>query len=411
MALTDGGLQLVDPRYYAEHGYPHAAFTQLRDMPQLQWFEPEGYRGFWAVCKHADIIEVSRQPELFWNGPRLNIQTSTRDRLNAEGPPLRTIVNMDPPDHPVYRKIASRWFTPRNVRLLEDRMEESARDLVDWIAGRRDEPFDFVTEIATWHPLRLITQMFGIPREDEAFVLKMTNEIFGGTDPEFARDGDTSSSAAAMADAMEFFSAMMVDRQANPKDDLATEIATATVRDAPIGTVEILSYYFVMLSAGHDTTRNALAGGLLALMDHPDQFRRLREDHDLIPSATDEILRWTTPVNHFARTAQQAYELRGVTIQPGDSLALFYSSGNRDDEMFDDPFEFRIDRDPNHHLTFGMGAHFCIGANLARMEIRTFLTEFLARLESVEQVGEAERLMTAFVGGVKHLPVHCRARA
>lgn len=404
--MSDGftGLDLVDPGYYAEHGYPHDAFTQLRADAPVRWFEPDGYRGFWAITKHADIIEISRQPDLFWNGPRLNITDLARER--NEGPPLRTIVNMDPPDHPVYRKIAGRWFTPRNVARLQDRVSESARELVAMLAERdQTEVFDWVDEVAAVHPLRLITSLFGIPPEDESFILKMTNEIFGGQDPEYARDGDVTSTATAMREAMAYFSEIMRQRQADPQEDLATEIALAEVRGEPIGVVEILSYYFVILSAGHDTTRNALSGGLLALIEHREQLEMLRNDPSLLTRAVDEILRWTTPVNHFARTAQADYELRGQQIREGDSLALFYSSGNRDEEVFDAPFEFRIDRDPNRHLTFGMGAHFCIGASLARMEIAKLLGELLPRLRAVELAGTPQRLRTAFVGGVKHLPI------
>ncbi len=405
------GLDLVSPARYAEHGYPHEPWAELRRTSPVTWFEPEGYTGFWAVTRHADIVEVSRKPDLFWNGPRLNIQTSERDVRNRQGPPLRTIVNMDPPDHIVYRRIASQWFTPKNVRRLEDRMVESARQIVDRLSERdADASFDFVTEVATPHPLRLIAQLFGIPEEDEAAVLKITNEVFGGTDPEFARDGDTGSSAASMADAMEFFGRIMEERLREPREDLATAIATADVRGKPIEALEILSYYFVLLTAGHDTTRNALAGGMLALMENPAELDKLRRNLALCDKAADEIVRWTTPVNQFARTATQHYELRGRTIKKGESLALFYASANRDEEIFEDPFAFRVDRDPNPHLGFGIGAHFCLGASLARMEIRVLLEELISRLESVELVGPVERLMSSFVGGVKHLPVRMRVR-
>jgi len=398
------GLDLVNPDYYATHGYPHEAFSRLREESPVQWFEPEGYRGFWAITKHADIVEVSRQPEIFWNGPRLNLQDIARDQM--QGPPLRTIVNMDPPDHPVYRKIASRWFTPRNVEKLGDRVDESAQELVKMLSERdSSQVFDWVDEVAAVHPLRLITSLFGVPREDEPFILQMTNEIFGGQDPEYARDGDTSNSRVAMEEAQAYFGQLMEKRRADPQDDLATEIALAEVYGEPIGVFEVLCYYFVILSAGHDTTRNALSGGLLALLERPDQFEQLQNDLSLLPTAVDEILRWTTPVNHFARTAQRDYELRGQTIKEGDSLGLFYSSANRDDEVFDEPFEFRVDRNPNPHLTFGMGAHFCIGAALARMEITKLFERLLPRLRSVELAGEPERLRTAFVGGVKHLPI------
>ncbi len=406
---TIDGLDLVSPERYAEQGYPHEQWAALRQSSPITWFEPEGYQGFWAITRHADIVEISRKPDLFWNGPRLNIQTLERDVRNAQGPPLRTIVNMDPPDHVVYRRIANQWFTPRNVRLLEDRMVESAQEIVDRLFERDpSEPFDFVTEVATPHPLRLIAKLFGVDKEDEPTVLKITNEVFGGTDPEFARDGDTGSTAASMEDAMAFFGRIMEDRLRDPREDLATVIATATVRGEPIQAVEVLSYYFVLLTAGHDTTRNAIAGGLLALMENPAELERLKKDISLCEKAADEIVRWTTPVNQFARTAQQDYELRGKTIKKGESVALFYASANRDEEIFEDPFAFRVDRDPNPHLGFGIGAHFCLGASLARMEIRVLLEELIPRLVSVEHAGTVERMVSSFVGGVKHLPVRMK---
>ncbi len=410
---TFDGLDLVAHERYGANGYPHEQLTTLRRKSPISYFEPEGYPGFWAVTKHADIIEVSRQPELFGNAPRLNITSLVREAAQADGPPLRAIVQMDPPDHPVYRKIASRWFTPRQSSRLRDRMEASAKDLVDWMAAQGpDRSYDFVTDVASIHPLRLITGLFGLDDpDDEAYVLKMTNEIFGGTDPEFARDGDTSNNAAAMGDAMAFFSRIVAERLADPQDDLATEIATAEVYGEPMPQVEVLSYYFVILTAGHDTTRNALSGGLKTLLEHPDQLQRLIDDPSLCATAADEIVRWTTPVNHFARTAFTDYELGGVEISEGDTLALFYASANRDEDVYEDPFVFRVDRDPNPHLGFGVGAHFCIGAALARMEIEVFLQELVSRLDSIESTGPAEHISSNFVTGIKHLPIRASVRA
>ena len=258
------------------------------------------------------------------------------------------------------------------------------------------------------HPKHL----FGIPKEDEPFILKFTNEMFGGEDPEFKRASASDEDRVVITgEVIKYFAELTADRRARPRDDLASVLANAEVGNAQIGDPELLSYYFVLLTAGHETTRNALSGGLLALIEHPDQLKKLQENPEMIDTATDEILRWTTPVIHFARTATCDYELRGSKIRKGDSLALFYPSANRDEEVFEDPFEFRIDRDPNPHLAFGIGEHFCLGSKLARMEVRLLFEELIPRLEEIELLGPPDRLWSSLVGGVKHLPVRYQVRA
>ena len=403
------GLDLVDAEPYASGGYPHDQWTRLRREAPLSWFEPDGYRGFWAVTKHADVCEISKQPELFSSEPRLTILDRQREQTQSIATQMRTIVNMDPPDHRTYRALASPWFTPRNLRVLEERMVESARSLVDGMAEAGDAEIDFVPTVAALHPLRLIAHLFGLDEADEPFVLRATNEMFGAQDPEFQRDGDAEAAAVALRDEFfAFFARIAQERRGSPGDDLASVLASATVGDRPIPELELLSYYLIVLTAGHETTRNALSGGLLALIEHPDQLHALRDDIGLAASAADEIVRWTTPVNHFARTATRDYEMRGQTIRKGESVALFYASANRDEEIFEDPFVFRVDRSPNPHLGFGIGEHFCLGATLARMEIRVLLEELVPRLEGIEVVGEVSRLASSFVGGVKHLPIRCR---
>ena len=412
MAQEIDGLDLIAPKQYGDGGYPHALWTRLRREEPLAHFEPEGYVGFWAVTKHADIIEVSKQPDTFLNAPRLTILPEKIERQQREGPMPRTLVNMDPPEHLEYRKLASPWFTPRNLRILEERMRESARRLVDEMM--RDggvEECDFVTEVAARHPLRLIAHLFGLPEEDEPFILKATNEIFGSDDPEFQRDPDREVAQRLLAGEISaYFIQTVQDRRANPRDDLASLLANSEIAGETIGAMELLSYYLIVLTAGHETTRNAISGGLLALIEHPDELQKLRADPELVGLASDEMIRWSTPVNHFARTAARDYQMRGKTIKSGDSLCLFYASANRDEDVFHDPFVFRVDRDPNPHLAFGIGEHFCLGASLARMEIRVLLEELAPRLEEVELATEPQRLISSFVGGVKHLPIRYRVR-
>ena len=407
------GLDLIDPRRYATHGYPHELWTELRREAPLHYFEPAGYRGFWAVTKHADICEISKSPETFSSAPRLTIVREEIERdQESVGAKMRTLVNMDPPDHRTYRGLATPWFKPRNVRMLEERMVESARNLVDEMQGDGGiRTCDFVAEVAARHPLRLISHLFGVPEEDEPFILRVTNELFGAEDPEFQRTGDREEDMARLrADFFAYFVKTAQDRRRNPRDDLASILATAEVDGAPIPDLELLSYYLIVLTAGHETTRNAIAGGLLALIEHPHELERLRSDMSLVEAACDEIIRWTTPVNHFVRTANRDVELRDQKIRAGDSLCLFYASANRDEEVFEDPFTFRADRRPNPHLAFGIGEHFCLGATLARMEIRVLLEELIPRLASIELAAEPQKLASSFVGGVKHLPVRYEIR-
>ena len=291
-------------------------------------------------------------------------------------------------------------------------MRSSARTLVDkMMQNGGEEECDFVTEVAAPHPLRLIAHLFGAREEDEPFILDATNRIFGSEDPEFQPEGDREASARELgAKLMAYFLQTVQDRRARPRNDLASVLANAEIGGAPIGPAEILSYYLIVLTAGHETTRNAIAGGLLALVEHPRELEKLRRTPGLAAKATDEMIRWTTPVNHFVRTASRDYELRGQTIRAGDSLALFYASANRDEDVFDDPDTFRVDRDPNPHLAFGIGEHFCLGASLARMEIRVLFNELIPRLRHVELAAPPERLASSFVGGVKHLPIRYRIR-
>ena len=390
-------IDVISARLYGEHGYPHEAWTRLRRESPVHWSQPEGYRPFWAITKHADITEVSSQPEIFRSAGRFILFPESASGFGPsmeEEPPLRMLVNMDPPEHRDYRKLVSAWFTPRGIQRLRQRLEQITSELFDELArdGGTYE-CDFVTDIAARQPLRMITEMLGIPRQREDFVLRITNENFGIEDPEFAREGDTRE-----------------DRRRQPRNDLSSVLANATINGEPVPTFELFSLYFLVMVAGHDTTRNSISSGLLALLEHPDQLAALRRTPQLIETGADEIVRWTTPVNHFSRTATTDYVLRGQQIRTGDSVALFYASANRDEEVFADPFVFRLDRDPNPHLGFGVGEHFCLGAHLARLDLKVFWRQFAERVESIELTGEPQLLHASFVGGPKHIPVRYRIR-
>jgi len=408
-------LDVITARLYAEHGYPHESWTRLRHEDPVHWCDPPDYRPFWAVTKHADITEVSKQPEVFKSAGRFILfpdMPGTDPREFEETPPLRMLVNMDPPEHRTYRKLVSGWFTPRAVKRLEARLEEITAEIFDRLAERGEMECDFVTEIAARQPLRMITEMLGIPRRDEDFVLRITNENFGLEDPEFAREGQTREERLGfLKEAFAYLQEITEDRRRHPREDLSTVLALAEIDGEPVPHFELFSLYFLIMVAGHDTTRNAISSGLLAFLDHPEQLEKLRGDpHGLIDTAANEIVRWTTPVNHFSRTATRDYELRGKHIRPGDSVALFYASANRDEDVYPDPFAFRVDRSPNPHLGFGIGEHYCLGAHLARMDLRVFWRQFAERVESVELAGPVELLAASFVGGPKHIPARLRVR-
>jgi len=391
---------LVDPVRYATNGRPYSLWARMRRETPVARCEPDGYAPFWAITRHADIVSISREPERFSNASGITLLR--RDEPDFQRG-VRAIVNMDPPDHGPYRAVGHRWFIPRNVRSLEDTVRSLVRELLDGIAARGATKIDFVHELATALPLRMICGLLGLPAADEPFALRIANEAFGSDDPEMKRaEGGRE---ALVVEIFGYFMRVLADRRSAPREDLLTLIATAEVNGKPIPDLEALSYAAVILGAGIDTTRSALGSGIVALLEHEEQLERLRKDPSLIPTAVEEILRWTVPANQMLRTATCATEVRGVPIAKGDTLALFYPSANRDEDVFDAPDAFRIDRKPNQHLTFGIGEHFCLGAGLARMEIRVLLEELLPRLRHIAPAGAARRIQTNFIVGYKEVPL------
>ena len=299
---------------------------------------------------------------------------------------MRTIIEMDPPEHRDFRKVASGFFTPRSIRRLDGIVAESARTLIDSL-GEEGE-CDFVEKVAQRHPLRVLATLLGIDREDEERVLELTQQLFGSDDPDLQRKGEDREKAQ-MEIGLEFyqmFDRITQDRRAHPRDDLATMLATAKMADgSPMGPIETFGYYLIVFTAGHDTTRNALSSGFAALLEHPDQLDTLRRDPAVMPSAVEEILRWSSPVGYFARRATRDTQIRGVPIAAGQRVTLWYPSANRDDDVFAEPFRFDIRRAPNEHVAFGGGgAHFCLGANLARQEIAILFHTLLRRAGRIE---------------------------
>jgi cytochrome P450 len=411
MNPTDG-YELIEPACYTKSGPPHEAWTALRRHSPVHRCEPRDYPPFWAITRHADICHVSKRPELFLNAPGIvHVRTSqVIDRSEGVGA-MRTIIEMDPPEHRAYRKVASPWFTPRALNRIDDAVKQSARELVDALAGRTGEgECDFARDVATAHPLRILATILGVPREEEPRILRLTNQLFANEDEELQRPGETREQALRELglELYQLFSAIIEDRRRSPRDDLATVLANGQVNGQPMGPLETFGYYLITFTAGHDTTKNALAGGMLALIEHPEELARLRRHPELVSSAVEEVVRWTTPVNYMRRQAARDTEVGGQRIREGDWLLLFYASGNRDEAVFDDPFRFRIDRDPNPHVGFGHGEHFCLGSHLARRSQRALFAELARRLEHVELAGEPQWIQSSFVVGLKHLPIRYR---
>lgn len=413
---------IAAPQTYADEAKIHALLKKLRDEDPVHWTEPKGFRPYWAITKHADILEIEKRNDIFLNEPRstlMDIQTENDMAASWGGPdpktgrvsPFRTLIDMDNPDHRAYRGLTQSWFMPLNLKHMQPRTDELAKRYVDKMM-EMGGTCDFVKDIAVYYPLHVIMSILGVPESDEPLMLKLTQELFGGQDPDLKRrEDDGAATTSAIMDFFQYFGKMSADRRANPGEDLASVIANGKVHGCPLGDLEMASYYIIVATAGHDTTSSTIAGGLRALIENPGEMQKLKDNPDLLGSAIDEMVRWATPVQHFMRTATEDYELRGKTIKKGQALSLLYLSGNRDEDVFDDPFEFRVDRPNNRHVGFGYGAHVCLGQHLVKIEIKSFFAELLKRLEFIELAGEPKRVQATFVSGLKSLPVKYKLRA
>ena len=393
----------ADPSAYADETALHAALTHLRANAPVSWVDVPNYRPFWAITRHADIMEIERADTLFTNWPRPVLVTAEGDEIQA-GMGVRTLIHLDDPQHRVVRAIGADWFRPKAMRALKVRVDELAKIYVDKMLAAGSE-CDFAQEVAVNFPLYVILSLLGLPESDFPFMLKLTQELFGSDDDEFKRGTTTEDQTPVLLDMLQYFNGVTAARREHPTEDLASAIANARVDGEPLSDIDSVSYYLIVATAGHDTTSATISGGLLALIENPDQRNRLRGDLALMPLATEEMIRWVTPVKAFMRTAAQDTTVRGVPIGAGESLLLSYVSGNRDEDVFGDPFQFDVAREPNKHVAFGYGVHFCLGAALARMEVNSFFTELLPRLTSVELTAAPEYVATTFVGGLKHLPI------
>ena len=406
--MDDAAKVLADPQAYADEPTLHAALAHLRANAPVSWVEVPDYRPFWAITKHGDVLDIERNNLLFTNWPRPVLTTAEGDELQAAAG-VRTLIHLDDPQHRVVRAIGADWFRPKAMRALKLRVDELAKTYVDKMLAVGPE-CDFVQEVAVNYPLFVIMSLLGIPESDFARMLKLTQELFGSDDSEFKRGSANGDQLPALLDMFGYFNGVTAARREHPTDDLASAIANARIDGEPLSDIDTVSYYLIVATAGHDTTSATISGGLHGLIENPDQLDRLQNNLELMPLATEEMIRWTTPVKEFMRTAADDTTVRGVPIAAGDSVLLSYVSANRDEDVFSDPFRFDVGRDPNKHLAFGYGVHFCLGAALARMEVCSFFAELVPRLKSIELSGDPQHVATTFVGGLKHLPVRYSLR-
>lgn len=400
-------LDVASPEHYEQHGYPHPEWTWMRRHDPVFWYERSNVDPFWAITKHADIIKLGKQPERFLNAPRLAVFTN--DLPPPEEGTSRHLLNMDPPDHGKYRRVTSHWFTPRAIRGMDAKVARVTREVLD--AAAEVGAADFVRDVSAKITIAVIAEMLGVPRADWDKLFRWTNEIIAPQDPEF-QHGATAQATIEQArvELFVYFDELVKRRRVEPADDIVSVVANGQVNGAALPPIELLSYFFLLVVAGNETTRNAMTGGMLAFLENPGEWEKLEADVGLLDRAVEEIVRWTTPVIQFCRTATEDYELRGKTIRKGQAVCLFYASGNRDEEVFADPFVFRIDRDPNPHIGFGMGEHVCLGAHLARLELRHAFAQLRERLVRCEPTGRVERVRSSFVGGIKRAPMRWEIR-
>ena len=402
--------QIIDPDYYQQHGYPFKYWDELRKEAPIAYCHFKMLVPFYAVTRYDDIIEISKQPMLFENAPLLVLQPQSI--VDQQQRRLRSLLNMDPPDHRTYRKLMSKYFTKKRLNESQTTLDDVANKILDDISDKGE--IDFVTEVSMTLPLEVIAELLGLPPEDRDQFFTWTNEVIGSLDPDFAREDGTEGTELAMkalGEVFEYCNRFIEERRKSPRDDLTSVLANSKIDGKYLEPLELLSYMFLLIAAGNETTRNATTGGMLALLQHPDQMKIALANPDALDCAVEEIVRWTSPVIHFCRTPNQDVVLHDVKIEAGEHLVLFYPSANRDENIFADPYKFDILRNPNPQLGYGIGEHLCLGAHLARLELRAVFRGLFNRIQHAELKGDPSRLRSALIGGIKHLPMHMELSA
>jgi len=407
------GRIFIDPAEWADMEAWHATAASLRAEAPVLRVEAAGYEPFWALTRHADVFEVSRHHERWHNTQRSQLMDDfTWDFILSLGIDPKTLVHLDGDEHRDHRRVTNDWFKPAAVRSLEAPVEAIAEEYVQKMVDLGGE-CDFAQDVAVPYTIRVIMSIFGVPPEDEPIMLRLTQGIFGAGDPEYL--GDFSDprelGTATIAEFGDYFGALAAERRAHPRGDLATVIANGQVGGCPMDQHAELWYFIIVATAGHDTTSYALSGGLDALLANPDQLAALAADPALTTNAVEEIIRWTSPVRHFLRYAQEDTSIGDVAIPAGDRVLLSYPAANRDEAVFADAGRFDITRpDAQDLISFGVGAHHCLGSQVARRELRSFLPKLLERVTDLEPAGPTQWAEANFVGGVKHLPIRYKVR-
>ncbi len=412
LTANELGRIFADPAAYSDPVTWHETARRLREQMPIAKVELPEYQDFWAITRNADIKEIERASDVFSNAPAPTLVTRAmyEARDPNEVPAMNTLVQMDGEEHKAHRNIVNDWFKPANVRRMNERVSQLAKEFVDRMAGMGGE-CDFANDIAMHYPLQVILSILGLPEEDHQKMLKLTQELFGAEDPDIGRAGEDASVLQVMLDFVNYFTTLAGDRRTHPTGDLASVIANAELNGAPLPDMDVMGFYLIIATAGHDTTSNSIAGGLLALMENRDQLELLQKNPELIEGAADELVRYVSPVKHFIRTCHAPFTLHDVTFQPGDVTLLSFASGNRDEDIFDDPFKLDVRREnANAHVGFGFGPHFCLGSHLARLEIRAFFRELLTRLDSIELTADPTFVHSTLVSGPKTLPVRYTLR-
>lgn len=424
VASAETAIAVIDPKSYAAWDPLLDRFDSIRaETPVLRIESPtDDHEPFWLITRHDDVMRISKDNITFLNAPRPSVFTNKAGEALARsitgGSPnlVQSLVSLDAPKHPKLRRLTQEWFMPKNLRVIEADIRALAKRTVDKLIAAGPEA-DFVPLVSAPYPLHVVMQILGVPEEDEPRMLFLTQQMFGGQDEDLNKSGIANLSPeqitqivlGAVADFTAYFESLAAKRRANPTEDVATILANGTIDGAPLDPLDLAGYYIIIAAAGHDTTSASTAGAMLALARDPEQFAKVKADRSLVAGIVEEAIRWTTPVQHFMRMANEDVELSGVKIAKGDWLMINYVAANHDPAQFENPRKFDATRDHNRHLAFGAGAHQCLGLHLARLEMRILFEELLDRLDSVELAGEPRRANSTFVGGLKTLPLRYHA--
>jgi cytochrome P450 len=424
VANAETAFAVIDPKAYAAWDPLLDRFDSIRAAtPVLRIESPNGdHDPFWLITRHDDVKRISKDNVTFLNAPRPSVFTNKAGEALARsitgGSPnlVQSLVSLDAPKHPKLRRLTQEWFMPKNLRLIEADIRALAKRTVDKLIAAGPEA-DFVPLVSAPYPLHVVMQILGVPEEDEPRMLFLTQQMFGGQDEELNKSGIANLSPeqiteivlGAVKDFTAYFESLAAKRRENPTEDVATILANGTIDGAPLDPLDLAGYYIIIAAAGHDTTSASTAGAMLALARDPEQFAKVKADRTLVAGIVEEAIRWTTPVQHFMRMANDDVELSGVKIAKGDWLMMNYVAANHDPDVFDEPRKFNAARDQNRHLAFGAGSHQCLGLHLARLEMRILFEELLDRIDTVELAGEPRRANSTFVGGLKTLPLRFSA--